>query len=77
MALIICKECKNKVSDTAEKCPSCGAKVPKKSSMLTWAVVILLGLIFMGAIGGKIRAEEPPLKLQRYHPRKKPWLIFP
>ena len=53
MALITCKECKNTVSDTAEKCPSCGAKVPKKTSMLTWAVVILLGLMFMGAIGGK------------------------
>lgn len=31
MALITCKECKNQVSDTAKKCPSCGAKVPEKN----------------------------------------------
>ena len=25
--LIVCKECKNKVSDTATSCPSCGAPI--------------------------------------------------
>jgi len=46
MALIICKECKQQVSSTAEKCPSCGAKVPKKLSVVHWIGIGFLGLAF-------------------------------
>lgn len=42
MALITCKECKAQVSDTAEKCPSCGAKVKKPTSPFTWFVVFCI-----------------------------------
>lgn len=36
MAVKKCKECGEKVSTTAKKCPHCGAKPPKKSSPLLW-----------------------------------------
>lgn len=42
MALIKCKECGGKVSTKAKTCPSCGAKPPKKTSIVTWAVLILI-----------------------------------
>lgn len=35
MALVSCKECGHKVSDTADKCPSCGVKLKPKTSGLT------------------------------------------
>lgn len=38
MALVKCKECGNQVSTDAKACPSCGAKPPKKTSMLTWII---------------------------------------
>lgn len=44
MALIVCKECKNKVSDKAKTCPSCGAKVPKKTSLFTWIIFIVFSI---------------------------------
>lgn len=59
MALVICKECGGKVSSKAEACPHCGAKRPKKTSVLTWIV----GGIFAFAIGGAVingqRQAEP------------------
>jgi hypothetical protein len=45
MALVKCKECGENVSTKATNCPKCGAKAPKKTSPLTWAV---LGLIVFG-----------------------------
>lgn len=45
MALVKCKECGEKVSTKAKNCPKCGAKAPKKTSPVTWAV---LGLIVFG-----------------------------
>lgn len=44
MALKPCKECGGPVSDKAESCPKCGAKQPKKTSVLTWICVGMLGL---------------------------------
>ena len=44
MALITCKECRQQVSDSAGRCPSCGAKVRKPLSAIHWAGVILFGL---------------------------------
>lgn len=42
MALVKCKECGGKVSTKAKTCPNCGAKLPKKTSIVTWAVLMLI-----------------------------------
>ena len=49
MALIQCKECAKEVSSKAKVCPSCGAKVPKKTSLFTWLVLIFMLLIVYSA----------------------------
>jgi hypothetical protein len=48
VALVKCKECGEKVSTTAKACPNCGAKPPKKTSIVTWTV---LALILFGVYG--------------------------
>jgi len=58
MSMIKCKECGTDVSSKAESCPKCGApispkksvKVKKKTSLLTWLIVVLIGLWFLGTI---------------------------
>src|SRR5574337_149502 len=48
MAMIGCRECKKQISDTAGKCPNCGAKVArKKTSPLT---LIFAGVLAFGVI---------------------------
>lgn len=42
MALVKCKECEEKISTKAKTCPKCGAKAPKKTSVVTWLVLILI-----------------------------------
>lgn len=42
MALIKCKECGTEVSSKAKTCPKCGAKPAKKTSLITWFVLILI-----------------------------------
>lgn len=43
MSLITCKECGHKVSDTADKCPSCGVKLrPKTTAFTKFAGVLML-----------------------------------
>lgn len=44
MVIKPCKECGAPVSDKAESCPSCGAKQPKETSVLTWFCVAILGV---------------------------------
>jgi zinc-ribbon domain len=46
MALVKCKECGEQVSTGAKSCPKCGAKPPKKTSIVTWTIVIFT--IFVG-----------------------------
>lgn len=41
-----CKECGEQVSTKAKTCPNCGAKAPKKTSILTWLVLVVI--IFVG-----------------------------
>ena len=48
MALVKCKECGEKVSTKAKSCQNCGAKPPKKTSIVTWVV---LALILFGVYG--------------------------
>lgn len=45
MALVKCKECGKEVSNKADKCPSCGAKMPKKTSPITW--IALIAVLFV------------------------------
>lgn len=42
MALVKCKECGGEVSNKAKTCPKCGAKVPVKTSALSWFVLALI-----------------------------------
>jgi|26BtaG_2_1085354.scaffolds.fasta_scaffold00066_30 RNA polymerase subunit RPABC4/transcription elongation factor Spt4 len=42
MALVKCKECGSEVSTKAKVCPKCGAKAPKKTSMFTWLVLVVI-----------------------------------
>lgn len=42
MALVKCKECGEQVSTQAKTCPKCGARVPKKTSLITWVVLIFI-----------------------------------
>lgn len=42
MALVKCKECGQQISTKAEKCPSCGAKAPRKTSPVTWMVLVAI-----------------------------------
>lgn len=39
MSLMACKECKAQISDKAEKCPQCGAKVKKPTSLIKVFIV--------------------------------------
>ena len=55
MALIKCKECKKEVSNKAEKCPGCGAKIPTKIS-----VIKIVGILFFGSIGVLLFMADKP-----------------
>ena len=50
MALKKCKECGNEISSKAEACPQCGAPQKKKTSIVTWFVLILILFGVVGAI---------------------------
>lgn len=58
MALKNCKECGAQVSNNATSCPQCGSPQPKKTSVLTWVCVGLLGLAFI--IWAMSDKSEPP-----------------
>ena len=69
MALIKCKECGNEVSDKAENCPECGAKVGPKQYGSGTLIVAIVGIIALVAwIGGwdstprSSVTEDPPAR---------------
>ncbi len=47
MAIKPCKECGAQVSDQADACPNCGAKLPRKTK---WYVIVLAGLLAVAGI---------------------------
>ncbi|MEI4552072.1 hypothetical protein [Pseudoalteromonas spongiae] len=49
MSLVKCKECGNKVSTKADACTKCGAKPPKKTSIVKWLVLLFVFYIFYTA----------------------------
>lgn len=50
-ALTKCKDCGHQISKSAKACPGCGAKI-RRTSLFTWVVAVILGLIFLGTIIG-------------------------
>lgn len=42
MAIVKCKECSGSVSDTASRCPHCGAKRSAKTTRTTWLVAAFI-----------------------------------
>lgn len=50
MALVKCKECGSEVSTKAKVCPKCGAKAPKKTSLLSWLVAGLMAVLMFNFI---------------------------
>lgn len=46
MAVKNCKECGKQVSTKAKKCPHCGAKAPKRTSLLVWVLIGVIGYVF-------------------------------
>lgn len=49
MALRKCKDCGKEISKRADSCPHCGAPI-RKTSLFTWIVTIIIGLVIIGAI---------------------------
>ncbi len=66
MAMTKCEECGADVSTKAESCPKCGApispkkpvKEKKKTSLLTWLIVLLIGLSVLGSMLGESQEEK-------------------
>lgn len=46
MALTICNECKKSISNSATRCPHCGAVGPQQKSMMQMALFLLLFGLF-------------------------------
>lgn len=61
MAIVKCKECSKDVSTKALACPNCGVKLPKRTSIVTWLVVIFL---VVPAVLGVIGAVNAPSNSQ-------------
>ena len=57
MAIHPCKECGGPVSDQAESCPRCGAKQAKKTSTVTWLILIM---IILGALMAVYSSNRTP-----------------
>lgn len=57
-----CHECKAEIPADANKCMHCGSKQKKKTSLLTWLVVALLGLIILPAMFGPGSHTTTPSK---------------
>lgn len=60
MAVKSCKECGAQVSTKANTCPGCGAKAPKKTSFITWSVLVVILLV----VGNSVLNPSPPAPKQ-------------
>lgn len=62
MALIKCKECGKKISNTSKKCPNCGYKIKKGSSNIVLSfivgIIIIILLIVLIISKGSLSKEE-------------------
>lgn len=50
MALVKCHECGKELSTKADKCPHCGAKPKKKTSIIVWVFALLFGFVIFKAM---------------------------
>jgi hypothetical protein len=70
MAIITCKECTGKVSDTAAICPHCGAAVasptviPEKGGLWIWILGVPVGLLALLMVIG-LNADPEQTKARR------------
>lgn len=78
MALVKCHECGQEVSTEADKCPHCGAKPKKKTSLFTWIIAIFFGFIFFRAVlapssSSTATPASSPTATQPQAPQPKTW----
>ena len=66
MALVKCHECGNEVSTSAKACPKCGAKVKKKTGVLTSIVGIFFGLTVIGMVSSNLDQRKKEERLQQH-----------
>lgn len=57
--LINCKDCGAQISKNANSCPQCGAK-NKKTSIITWLVLIFIGVPFLWSILNGASSDKAP-----------------
>lgn len=66
MALVPCKECGQKISTEAAKCPSCGFDMPKKTSTATFVIggffALVVGSCVLRQAGAPDAAAVAPVK---------------
>ena len=75
MALAKCKECGEKVSTKAKTCPTCGAKAPKKTSVLVWILLGVIGYVFYFVSPGAPPSSRPPsveTTVEKQQPKPQP-----
>jgi len=59
MALVKCQACGGQVSTKAKACPACGIVPAKKTSMLTWLILILILMFILLMV--YVLAQVPPV----------------
>ena len=76
--LIKCAGCGAEISKKAKTCPHCGEPVPKGTSLMTWLVLILFVIVFIGNITSKdtpvassVSSQEKIAKQQRAKEQEK------
>jgi hypothetical protein len=50
MALIACKECEKRVSDSTGKCAHCGVKACRKTSVKTWIAAAVVAFVVLATM---------------------------
>ncbi len=79
MALIKCKECGHEISQKATSCPKCGAPLPKRTSVVTWIVAGVLGLLLLNGIlrsGSTPPSEQASTEVAAARPPAPPKQIY-
>ena len=59
MALIQCADCQKQVSDSADKCPNCAAKVKKPKKGVSRLTILFWGLLAIG-VGAAVSNQKEP-----------------
>jgi len=59
MAMITCKECGTEISSKAAKCPKCGAPAKKRTSLVTWFIVVVIGVVAAGVLMSPDSGDQP------------------